>query len=486
MDIEKISVELRQRSAWEALDLGFAIARQWWPTLLASLVLVAGPITLVVSFLCVEVPWLGLMILWWLKPLFERMPLLIISRRFFGERLGPLEAVRMVDRAFLAGLLGLLTWRRLSPLRSYLAPVEALEGLWGPERRARANLIARSQTAAAGSLTYFFFFVEVVIFFAVFVLLAMIIPGETHFGEWLGDFFRGESGWHLILANVIYVAAMVTVMPFYAAAGFALYINRRVDLEGWDIDLAFRRMARRLHKVGLAAVGVLLVALVSAAPARADPGEASLAEVRAAAEKVIQHEDFGGEQLDLVWKPIAPPEPKDSRFDLDGELSLPEAPNFGFGSIFVWLIGIAGAVTLFFLIRAIYRGRAERQRATTIEHHPPETLFGLDIRPQSLPKDVVAAVRRAWRDGDAELALSLLYRAALARLTADTTIEIPKSATEGECIDLVAQQVDEAIAGDFATLTHAWVHTAYGDRPPEEPAFLDMLEHWAGHLGGTR
>ena len=29
--------------------------------------------------------------------------------------------------------------------------------------------------------------------------------------------------------------------PFYVAAGFAMYLNRRAELEAWDIEQEFRR-----------------------------------------------------------------------------------------------------------------------------------------------------------------------------------------------------------------------------------------------------
>ena len=31
------------------------------------------------------------------------------------------------------------------------------------------------------------------------------------------------------------------VEPFFVAAGFAMYLNRRVELEAWDIEQEFRR-----------------------------------------------------------------------------------------------------------------------------------------------------------------------------------------------------------------------------------------------------
>jgi hypothetical protein len=40
------------------------------------------------------------------------------------------------------------------------------------------------------------------------------------------------------------------IEPFYIAANFGLYINRRTQLEAWDIELSFRKMAARLSNKG--------------------------------------------------------------------------------------------------------------------------------------------------------------------------------------------------------------------------------------------
>jgi hypothetical protein len=33
---------------------------------------------------------------------------------------------------------------------------------------------------------------------------------------------------------------VLVLEPFYVAAGFAMYLNRRVELEAWDIEQEFR------------------------------------------------------------------------------------------------------------------------------------------------------------------------------------------------------------------------------------------------------
>jgi hypothetical protein len=38
---------------------------------------------------------------------------------------------------------------------------------------------------------------------------------------------------------------IIVVEPFYVAAGFAMYLNRRAELEAWDIEQEFRRAFAR-------------------------------------------------------------------------------------------------------------------------------------------------------------------------------------------------------------------------------------------------
>ena len=40
---------------------------------------------------------------------------------------------------------------------------------------------------------------------------------------------------------VAYAIAVLFLEPFYVAAGFAMYLNRRAELEAWDIEQEFRR-----------------------------------------------------------------------------------------------------------------------------------------------------------------------------------------------------------------------------------------------------
>lgn len=83
---EDLDVALRPRSPWEAMELGTALLRRhadaiWRPWLLATL-----PVLALLNALAwwTDLFWLAAVLLWWLKPAFDRIPLYVLSRGVFG------------------------------------------------------------------------------------------------------------------------------------------------------------------------------------------------------------------------------------------------------------------------------------------------------------------------------------------------------------------------------------------------------------------
>ena len=52
--------------------------------------------------------------------------------------------------------------------------------------------------------------------------------------------FNDDAGWATALVLTCYSATVLIVEPFFVGAGFAMYLNRRVELEAWDIEQEFR------------------------------------------------------------------------------------------------------------------------------------------------------------------------------------------------------------------------------------------------------
>jgi hypothetical protein len=75
------------------------------------------------------------------------------------------------------------------------------------------------------------------------MLRVMLAPHVFGFESgWLTGLASAHAG---LVASIAYAVAVAFLEPFYVAAGFGLYLNRRVELEAWDIEQEFRRAFAR-------------------------------------------------------------------------------------------------------------------------------------------------------------------------------------------------------------------------------------------------
>ncbi|HEX2162832.1 MAG TPA: DUF4129 domain-containing protein, partial [Thermoanaerobaculia bacterium] len=252
MDVERATGVVRPRGQWEAVDFGFALARAWRRPLWRAWLAAVAPVWWAVyaGVTALAGPWWALAALWWLRPLFSRVPLLVLSRALFGEVLGGRAALREVLRLWARHLVADLTIRRLDLARSFHLPVYQLEGLSGAARRRRLAALRQDRWGTAAALTLISLVLETSAFLAALALAPALAPEGLRI-DWGGHFrglFVGEAaGWFLALFGACAFAAVTLVEPFYVGGGFGLYLDRRTHLEGWDVELAFRRLARRIE-----------------------------------------------------------------------------------------------------------------------------------------------------------------------------------------------------------------------------------------------
>ncbi|MEO7830698.1 hypothetical protein [Roseateles sp.] len=245
MRVEGLAVVLRPRSQSEACDLGLALVRGH----ALSIWRCYTPLLLAVGALALcavdTLGWLPMLIVFWLKPWLDRSLLFVLSRAVFGE------ATRWADlwrarRHVLGGQpWRTLLWRRFSPWRAYTQPIEQLEAQRGGARRKRARLLLNDNRSAATALQTAFSNAEGVLTYGLVALLWWFTPENRSADVW--DWFfhpqahaAGQLGMNLVMA-LSYLAVVLFLEPFYVAAGFAMYLNRRVVLEAWDIEQEFRR-----------------------------------------------------------------------------------------------------------------------------------------------------------------------------------------------------------------------------------------------------
>lgn len=260
MRLEALTVALRPRSAWEAAELGMALVRRhagaiWKPWLLTSLPLLIALNALGWAF---DLLWLAGLLMWWLKPWFDRIPLFVLSRAVFGETPDARRTVRAALRWGGRWWLPYLTWRRLGPARSLYLPVDLLEGGSGSEARQRRGALGAPVYGVGALLTLTCVHFEIVILLGTLLGALMFVPFD-----YLPDTFKAlleavaaQPQWFDATLNGVAWLATSLIEPFYVGAGFGLYLNRRTEIEGWDIEIVFRRLRARL---AAAAAPVLLV-----------------------------------------------------------------------------------------------------------------------------------------------------------------------------------------------------------------------------------
>ncbi len=499
MQTEDIQVASRSRSGWEAVDLGFSMVRTWWKPLYGAWIVLVWPVALLLQLVLIDHLWVVPLVLLWLKPLFDRVAMYVLSEALFGKAPSLRETILAAPGLLRTGVIASLTWLRFTPLRSFSMPVLQLEGARGERRRDRTRLLIGRESHIGMSHLLACFHFEVLLYLGSFYLLWSFIPREVDI-DFTTFLFDIESPGQQILSNTIYILSVTLVEPFYVAGGFGLYINRRMYLEGWDIELAFRRLANRVEAERSRAPGVattlvfFLVLGAAAFPKNAVADETVPARIACPAARpqdasdciarILEQPEFDTTEEETFWRRVGGPEEEEnpepvSPGALDGLFEL-------FGSVLsavfksiAWIAIFTGVAILGYLVSR-YSARSGVEDPESMDE--PEFRFGLDLRPESLPDDILAAARAAYQAGDPAGALSLLYRGALIYLTRDRGLDLPASATEGECTRLASHRLDAGLARDFGDLTLAWQFCAYGSKEPGFEAFAELCERWRPYL----
>ena len=240
MQIDALAIRLRPRTAFESVDLGLRLCQHAARSIYPCYALVAVPVAVLALASSELAPWLPTLVIWWAKPWLDRTILFVLSRAAFGQRTTPRDVLSAQRHVWWRQLLFTWTVQRLSLWRSLTAPVYQLEGLSVRQARQRVGHIRRRTAGPASMVTAAFATAEASLFMALVSLAFWMAPAGR-----APDVFTVISGEDSAVGTiVIAVAYALTVMflePFFVAAGFAMYMNRRAELEAWDIEQEFRR-----------------------------------------------------------------------------------------------------------------------------------------------------------------------------------------------------------------------------------------------------
>ena len=239
MQLESINLRLRPRVMWEGCDLGVRLLQSWLRSVFASYLAVALPLFALFIATYGIAGWLPVLLIWMSKPWLDRTILFALSRALFGESTTPIDVWESQRGVWWSQLLQTLTLRRLSGSRSFTQPILQLERLTGFDRRKRVQQLVVRHRGVARAMTQAFTAAELALVISLMSLEVWLTPHAVamNLQTMLAGFAR-QQGFELTLA---YAAVVAFLEPFYVAAGFGMYLNRRVELEAWDIEQEFRR-----------------------------------------------------------------------------------------------------------------------------------------------------------------------------------------------------------------------------------------------------
>jgi hypothetical protein len=488
----------------EAADLGVLLLRALFrPTLWAWLGFVL-PLQLLVLWTCSSYDTgYRYLAVWWLKPVYDRAFGLVLGRGLFGPAPTGFALYRALWAAGRRGLAGDLLWRRLDPARTLVSPVALLEGLTGRTAARRRKVLSQGNTNAAGLILAACVALELAITAGCVMGVHLATPDEA---AWivadLWSLSEQELLKHVVLGSWILTQGLVE--PLFVASGFGLYINRRTHIEGWDVELTFRRMARRLASKATAAALALLslvgpfaeVRLASAQPApdtrerAAEFSESAMDEsqrlpvpepkrdgtAEAAMSRVLARPELQRVHEEVHWELR---HASDERQEAKPHLAWLERFAAAVAEGFEYLLwGLAALALAFVIYLVILRSPSFQVRAAPSEELPA---FAARIRagephvPTLAISDVVPQARALMTQGREVAALSVLYVGTLTALMQRDGVELPPQATEGQCLAVVRRApIAEERRALFVELTRLWQLSAYAHAQPEHARLTDL------------
>jgi len=454
-----IAIALRRRTPWEAMDLGLAMLQRWWRQVYLPVFLVVAAVAALAWAIGTWAGnlWIAFLLFWWMKPLYDRVVLHVLSRAVFGEVQGVRAVFRDAKEWLGAGLVPYLLLRWLPDLtRSFDLPVRQLEGQRAGAGRQRRGVLGRRVGAYATWLTLACLHFEAILALGLTRLTSLVLPAKALEGRDFMDAFT--SGAIFSYGDLLaWAAAVILLEPFYVAAGFALYLNRRTLLEGWDIEVALRKITQR-H-----AAAILLVCCLMPMACFSQEQKDARREIA----EVLKAPEFPHQVDTLRWQrrhPLAEEERPRERESGDGTWLL----GIGYAlanaaRVLFWMAAIAiVAYAIWWAARMLPRMRVPAAEA----YRPPASLFGMEIAPEKLPADVGAAALALARAGRLREALGLLYRGALSDLVHRRGVELLASHTELEALQLAQKRLDPDRSAYLQTLVRTWRECAYSRRSP--------------------
>ena len=350
---------------------------------------------------------------------------------------------------------------------------------------------------------------------AVFMFMPLELMSESWRAAW--DMIGQDTpAWAQLGFNLACWLASVLIGPFYVGAGFGLYLNRRTQMEAWDVEIALRRLRERLLPAASTLALLLCLALpLASAPVHAQDAQTVAGQAGDAEEDEDSAEEpataandpantpamiFGAAPVDTAgfrqavnrayedplqrptrqvtrWKPIEQAEEKEGRQGAaerrqqQGRAQQPQGRHCLAGAPGrVGPVGpagrpAAGAAADRTAVAAVAARQWPAQgRRCTAGGGGTGGAAGRAAAGRGHPG------RPAVGPGPRQ-ALALLYRASVRTVGERSGIALPPGATEAQCLRASRRMPDATDRDLFARIVRMWQYAAYGGRLPSRADF---------------
>ena len=479
-------LSLRSRSVWEAADSGALLWRSnavyFFPFFVLPVGIAACVIRLALSG---ENIVLSYLFLWWLKPLFDRMVLYVVSRRFFDSEAGTGSLVWNLGAAIFRGLAGDLLWRRFSPGRAVCMPIRVLERLEYKQFIQRKKQLAAGGLGFCSFLSILGFFLELMLLLGEIVFVIMIC--QILFPSAL-IYMRGNIE---AVEIFIFAASCLNYLlagSLYVCMGFGLYINSRVETEGWDLQLLFKKFA------GITTILLTCLFLLAPRMAYAEPDDSpskdgvpevsesaaffpedfplldgeSLAELHS----ILDSPDFGGQRDGWGVRLKNSPEPVDQLVIVPWM----ERIRRIFALILRFIAVLAIGVLVVFLAYWFRKFWQARKLSLTRRFPAGTRLYANPLMSGQSPESLFEQAESCFFRGLVREAWAACLAGCLGAYTEYRSLVFPACTTEYGCLDLVRRTLPDQAPG-FRFVVQNWICLAYGGIPPGEGAFEQALDY---------
>lgn len=491
MNLDKISIEIRPRNSWKSFDLGCAMALEWWKPLMGFWFVTTFPLFLLA---CLISPEYGLILIWLCKPLFERGLLYIFSRKVFGEEVTVKQAVSQWPRQLKNMWFSSITWKRLSPSRGFDLAVAQLEGLTGYSRSRRLLVLHKSTDNNSGWWLFICLHWEMFFLIGLLTLVNYIVPQGIDLN--LVTILNAPDPLILWLYNFCLYSVWLVVAPIFIGGSFASYLNRRIILEGWDIELNFRKISRKKRtKVPSVSAIALCLLVFSFQPTKAIAQQDIEQESETIEEQVI----FASESR--INEILAVPPFNENQtvkkyrwvgweWDYEPSEQKSTTPPWvvslikfiaAFGEILLWCLCAAILMLLIYLtrdhIKHFVNSIANLSRKTDDKPiHLPS--FSKAYEDEGLPDDMGAEVEALFASESYRKLLSLFLITSLIEISKEQHLPLTSSMTEQECLRVIKAAVVDHRREFMQSLIETWTKLAWAHKWPSTNQMSTLRDNW--------